>query len=108
MTAFPRLLFLFLTYLPVSWAFAPPSQLSKRHSRASALEPLNFFGKVFEEEGLLGKGITVGKVQVALIASDRGKDSIFGELERKARSTGDSEAHLALLAKEVCLAGRRQ
>ncbi len=52
----------------------------------------------------MGKGITVGKVQVALFSKERGKDSIFGDLERKARSTGGSLAHLALLVKEVCLA----
>ncbi|GAX12542.1 hypothetical protein FisN_24Hh118 [Fistulifera solaris] len=65
---------------------------------------LSLFNKLFEEEGVLGKGITVGKVQVALFSKERGKDSIFGDLERKARSTGGSSAHLAILVKEVCLA----
>lgn len=45
---------------------------------------LNLFDKIFEEEGILGKGVTVGKVQVALTSPDRGPDSIFGILEREA------------------------
>ena len=64
---------------------------------------LNFFDKVFEEEGTLGKGITVGKVSVALISSDRGSSSIFGMLERAARDSGDSPRELAALTNEVCL-----
>ena len=83
-------------------AFSPAPQGTAHRSSAAAV--LHLFDKMFEEEGPLGKGITVGKVQVAMMATGRGKDSIFGDLERKARSTGDSSAHLALLAKEVCLA----
>lgn len=87
---------------PLVECFAPAPRLST--SREFVNDSLYLFGKLFEEEGVLGKGITVGKVQVALISQERGKDSIFGELERKARSTGGSSAHLAILVKEVCLA----
>ncbi|GAX22835.1 hypothetical protein FisN_24Lu129 [Fistulifera solaris] len=82
-------------------SFAPAPRISKQRVHNPSLF---LFDKFFEEEGVLGKGITVGKVQVALFSKERGKDSIFGDLERKARSTGGSSAHLALLVKEVCLA----
>lgn len=59
---------------------------------------------MFEEEGPLGKGITVGKVQVALTASDRSANSIFGVLEKNARNAGSSNNQvLADLASDVCL-----
>ena len=66
---------------------------------------LFLFDKMFEEEGPLGKGITVGKVSVALISEDRGKDSIFGLLEENARWIADDDeaGSLADLAHEVCL-----
>jgi uncharacterized membrane protein len=66
------------------------------------------FGKVFEESGPLGKGITVGKVQVALQCKDR--SGIFRELEQAAAtasSSGSSTTNtvkLAQLANSVCLA----
>jgi len=59
---------------------------------------------MFEDDGPLGKGITVGKVQVAVQARDRGGSSIFGVLEKSTRSGGDSNYDLARLAQEVCLA----
>ena len=62
-----------------------------------------FFDKMFEEEGVLGKGITVGKVQVGLISPTRSSDSVFGLLERKAASSGDSPEELSRLANDVCL-----
>jgi len=61
------------------------------------------FGKVFEESGPLGKGITVGKVQVALQANDRSGSSIFSILENKARTTGNSNAALSRMCNDVCL-----
>lgn len=61
---------------------------------------LNFFSKMFEEEGVLGKGIMVGKVQIALNSPDRGPDSIFGILEREAE---DSKS-LPELTNSICLA----
>jgi hypothetical protein len=63
---------------------------------------LNMFGKMFEEEGMLGKGITVGKVQVALMSS-RSSDSIYALLERKAAKAGNSPQDLARLANDVGL-----
>ena len=59
---------------------------------------------MFEEEGLLGKGITVGKVQVALMSFDRSADSICGILKDAAEECGDSNEELAGLANEICLA----
>lgn len=66
---------------------------------------LNFFDKVFEEDGPLGKGITVGKVQVALMSPDRGKGSIFKMLEDNSRWIADDNeaSSLADLAHDVCL-----
>jgi Protein of unknown function (DUF1517) len=65
---------------------------------------LNFFDKIFEESGPLGKGITVGKVQVGLSCSDRSSSSIFGMLEKAARSSSTSKRGLSKLTNEVCLA----
>jgi uncharacterized membrane protein len=62
------------------------------------------FDKVFEDEGPLGKGITVGKIQVALTAGDRSPSSILGLLERKARADDDSSYGLARSAYDVCMA----
>jgi hypothetical protein len=67
---------------------------------------LNVFDKMFEESGPLGKGITVGKVQVALRSPDRGASSIFAILEEEARLTDNSSdpQDLASMANSVCLA----
>ena len=76
------------------------------HPRTTTPTPaLNLFDKIFEEEGPLGKGITVGKVQVALSSPDRGKGSIFSMLEDNARwSEDDNDAStLADIAHDVCL-----
>jgi uncharacterized membrane protein len=64
------------------------------------------FNKMFEESGPLGKGITVGKVQVALQCRDRNpKSSIFGLLEEKTNNGGSfSSNQLARLGNDVCLA----
>lgn len=70
----------------------------------STSSKVNLFDKMFEDEGMLGKGITVGKVQVAVISSDRSSTSIIGMLEgHAAKTTGDDPAELAKLANEVCL-----
>ncbi|KAL7568996.1 hypothetical protein ACA910_021287 [Epithemia clementina (nom. ined.)] len=64
-----------------------------------------FFDKMFEEEGPLGKGITVGKVQVALTTTDRSRNSIFGALEQAVNENqGSTNYDLACLAQGVCLA----
>jgi len=66
---------------------------------------LNLFGKIFEEAGPLGKGITVGKVQVSLSTLDRSTStSIFGILESRARNADNSPEGLSKLTNEVCLA----
>jgi uncharacterized membrane protein len=52
---------------------------------------------------MLGKGITVGKVQVALLSPNRGPDSIFSLLEDHATNTGDQPQELARMANDVCL-----
>lgn len=82
--------------------FAP--QLTWGIRRSS--ERLHLFDKMFEEEGPLGKGITVGKISVALMSPDRGKDSIFSMLEDNARwiDDDDESTSLADLAHEVCIA----
>jgi Protein of unknown function (DUF1517) len=102
------------------WSFTRPMQLppppSSSRSRAASFRntarttvpaqpPLHLFDKLFEEEGPLGKGIGVGKIQVALLAQDRGPDSVFGMLESSARwIAGDDEAgSLADLAHDVCI-----
>lgn len=64
---------------------------------------LNLFDKMFEEEGTLGKGITVGKMQVALISPDRSKSSIYGMLEDQAKKGGNESYELAQFANKVCL-----
>ena len=63
---------------------------------------------MFEEEGALGKGITVGKVQVALDCINRGPDSIFALLEKSANNGGSEPWELARLTNSVCLALMRK
>lgn len=86
------------------WGIVSPS--------SSTFQPqkLYLFDKLFEEDGPLGKGITVGKVQVALMSPDRGPGSIFRMLEDNARWIDDDDASssLADLAHEVCLTLLRQ
>ena len=76
--------------------------------------------KAFEEAGPLGKGITVGKVQVALTvtaAERKSNDSIFGILEKHARNNGNTkssydndyedgygDSQLSKMCHEICLA----
>ena len=69
---------------------------------------LNLFDKLFEEEGTLGKGITVGKVQVALRSPNRSDSSIFGLLEDCAVDTGNEPEELSRMANDVCLALMRK
>jgi hypothetical protein len=66
---------------------------------------LYFFDKMFEVEGPLGKGITVGQIKVALMSPDRGDGSIFKMLEDNARWIADDNesSSLADLAHDVCL-----
>uniref|UniRef100_A0A6V2AD67 Uncharacterized protein n=1 Tax=Ditylum brightwellii TaxID=49249 RepID=A0A6V2AD67_9STRA len=78
-------------------AFGRPMRSADGESNSFAL---NLFGKMFEEEGPLGKGITVGKIQVALFSADR---SINSFLEDRAGSGGNSNYELARLTNDVCL-----
>ena len=110
-----------VAFAPGAFAFSPTAfvRQSQRlsgsvasHAMVSIKRPirresqLNVFGKMFEESGPLGKGITVGKVQVALRSPDRGSSSIFAILEEEARLTDNSDdpGDLASMANAVCLA----
>ena len=77
-----------------SWYSRPTTTARTR------LHQLHLFDKLFEEEGILGKGVTVGKVQVALTSPDRGPNSIFGILEREA----NDDKSLSELTHAICLA----
>jgi hypothetical protein len=93
---------------PSSWKGIAQSKLDRLSYRSFSGAKLQMiFGKMFEEEGPLGKGITVGKVQVCLSTTDRSSStSIFQLLERQANKIDeDSESpELAQMANEVCLA----
>lgn len=95
---------LLLVWNKTVFPFSPGKAAWGVGHRQSATSPLGLFDKLFEEEGPLGKGITVGKVQVALVASDRGKGSIFGQLEELSRESNEDQEELAYLARDVCLA----
>jgi hypothetical protein len=88
-----------LAALTLAASFVPNTNTFVGKSQSSS--HLQLFNKMFEESGPLGKGITVGEVQVALVSTDR---SLFKLLEQKARAPGNSSAQLAKLANEVCLA----
>lgn len=77
--------------------------------------------KAFEEEGPLGKGITVGKVQIAINVSGEervAKDGIFAKLAQHARSDtggydedyedGYGDSKLSKMCHDVCLTLLRQ
>ena len=87
---------------PVVIQRSPQSYVVTSNCRTNT--QLHIFDKMFEEEGPLGKGITVGKVSVALMASDRGSDSIFALLDRASMSSDDSSEGLAELCHEICVA----
>lgn len=87
-----------ISALTLAASFVPTTKTFFGKSQSSHLQ---LFNKIFEESGPLGKGITVGKVQIALLCTDR---SLFKLLEQKARAPGNSSAQLAKLANEVCLA----
>lgn len=52
---------------------------------------------------MLGKGITVGKIQVCLRSSDRSANSIFGLLEDHADLDSNENEDLSRMANDVCL-----
>jgi len=89
--------------VPARMAFHSVATKNQVSSSSSSLDMI--FGKMFEEEGVLGKGITVGKVQVALSAIDRtSASSIFKTLEDASRGGGNSPQELSKLTNKVCLA----
>jgi uncharacterized membrane protein len=67
---------------------------------ATTTSSLNLFDKLFEEEGPLGKGITVGKFQLGLSCSDR---SLIETLEKESNSYGSEPEELSRLCNSVCL-----
>lgn len=91
-----------ISTFPGAGAFSPATLFVPQHtSTSSSVAPLNFFGKVFEEDGPLGKGITVGKLQVGLACRDR---SLVQTLERESNNSGSEPEELSRLANSVCLA----
>lgn len=97
------LCFTSVEFIPTRNNFRKVSRSLK--SDGSHLTPLALFDKLFEEEGPLGKGITVGKVQIALLTSDRSRSSIFGVVkDAVAEHSVGTSYDLACLAQKVCLA----
>eukprot|EP00804_Cyclotella_cryptica_P005917 CCRYP_000192-RA/>CCRYP_000192-RA protein AED:0.01 eAED:0.01 QI:110/1/1/1/1/1/2/1165/258 len=104
-----------------------PKPLTNPIRSESSKTALNIFGeafeKAFEEEGPLGKGITVGKIQIALSLSGperTSKDSILSLLENSARNSEDTlgydddyedgygDSHLSQMCHKTCLALMRK
>lgn len=77
------------------------STIQSKFSSTSTTQ-IFFFNKIFEEQGPLGKGITVGKVQVALNTNDR---SIIHDIEQKVKQVerSSSDTKLATLTNQICL-----
>jgi len=77
-----------------------------RLKTSTTLHLFDGLSKIFEESGSLGKGITVGKVQVALTSGNRSSSSsIMQILADKSRSNaGTDSPSLAGLSEAVCLA----
>lgn len=94
-----------LLLLPAAFGFSPvhPKSAAGIRRAESPSSTRFLFDKLFEEDGPLGKGITVGKVQVALTTSDRSARSIFGTLKRQTENVGSTQYDLACMAHEVCL-----
>ena len=97
--------FLLLSLLTLSVSGFVQNQFQRPTTTKTSL---NLFDKIFEEEGMLGKGITVGKVQVALMSPDRSFQSIFSLLEDCASDTGNEPQELARMANDVCLSLMRK
>ncbi|KAL7534101.1 hypothetical protein ACHAXR_008366 [Thalassiosira sp. AJA248-18] len=114
--------FTILSLAASSTAFSP-APLNGQYSSSSSSTRLHFFeglDKAFEDAGPLGKGITVGKVQVGLAVSGAERtesDSIFAMLEKHARNNDDigssydadyedgyGDSELSKMCHETCLA----
>mmetsp|Transcript_21554 Transcript_21554/g.31907 ORF Transcript_21554/g.31907 Transcript_21554/m.31907 type:complete len:238 (+) Transcript_21554:93-806(+) len=90
---------LFVVAFSGTEAFAP-SLNNARTSTSASTSSLNLFGKMFEEEGPLGKGITVGKFQLGLSCTDR---TLIELLEKESNSYGSEPEELSKLCNVVCL-----
>ena len=112
--------------LGATLAFAPVPLDYKRSAPTTASTPtqLQIFDnlgvdKIFEESGALGKGITVGKVQIAIQVSGAERtspSSIFSVLNKQARNNDDidqydddyedgyGDSQLSKMCHETCLA----
>lgn len=108
-----------------SAAFAPSTPPNRQYLKPfSSTTRLHLFeglglDKAFEDAGPLGKGITVGKIQVALAVSGAERtasDSIFAVLEKHARNNdavgssydddykdGYGDSQLSKMCHEICL-----
>lgn len=107
-----------LKSLFVTFAFTIPSRFQNYHKNAYIISKewntfnhqtkrsptsLYFFDKVFEESGPLGKGVTVGKIQVSLETRNKASGTIFEVLEDEAKYSGNSNEELAEMAKDICI-----
>jgi hypothetical protein len=121
---------LFCVAIPSMMAFTPTLPTANVKVRTKTSTEINLFDgfenpldKVFEEQGPLGKGITVGKVQVAINVSGSertSKDSIFAKLAQHARADdtssgydddyedGYGDSKLSKMCHDVCLTLLRQ
>lgn len=121
---------LFSVATPSTMAFTPILPAANVKLRTKTSTEMNLFDgfenpldKVFEEEGPLGRGITVGKVQVAINVSGSertSKDSIFAKLAQHARADdtssgfeddyedGYGDSKLSKMCHDVCLTLLRQ
>jgi uncharacterized membrane protein len=82
------------------------SQSTLMAGATATTSKLFMFDKLFEEEGALGKGITVGKVQVALRCSNsdrKSSTSILRLLESHASSGSNENEDLSRMANDVCV-----
>ena len=92
------LLSLFVVAFSGTEAFAPSLNNARTFTTSISL---NLFGKMFEEEGPLGKGITVGKFQLGLSCNDR---TLIELLEKESdKYDSDEPEELSKLCNSVCL-----
>lgn len=90
-------------------SFTVPSRFNNGNKKFKFLShqrqptSLHFFDKVFEESGPLGKGVTVGKIQVSLQTQNKASGTIFEVLEDEAKFSGSSNEELAEMAQDVCI-----
>eukprot|EP00529_Nitzschia_sp_RCC80_P030035 CAMPEP_0113474630 /NCGR_PEP_ID=MMETSP0014_2-20120614/18689_1 /TAXON_ID=2857 /ORGANISM="Nitzschia sp." /LENGTH=306 /DNA_ID=CAMNT_0000367495 /DNA_START=107 /DNA_END=1027 /DNA_ORIENTATION=- /assembly_acc=CAM_ASM_000159 len=94
----------YVYHRPATTSSSSPSPSSTTSSSSSQL---SLFDKIFEEDGPLGKGITVGKIQIAL-QTPPGQDrtspsSIFSLLEDHTSVDSNANEDLARMTNNVCL-----